>query len=65
MENLTKLVEEEQYEILDEELAKLSREGSGEFVNSFLSAYVPREPHFIVLLLTPSFSTNKQMPKLN
>ena len=43
-----KLVDEKQYEILDEELTKLSGEGSGKFVNSFLSAYIPQVPHFIV-----------------
>ena len=48
LEKLMKLVDEKQYEILDEELTKLSGEGSGKFVNSFLSAYIPQVPHFIV-----------------
>ena len=47
LEKLTKLVEEKQYEILDEELTKLHGQRSGKFVNSFLSAYVPQVPHFL------------------
>ena len=59
LEKLMKLVEEKQYEILDEKLTKLSGEGSGKLVNSFKLAYLPQVPHFTVNSLDTIF-LNKQ-----
>ena len=72
LENLTKLARENEYEILDEELTKLRREGnvSKEFVNSFLSAYIPQVPHFTdssfyAIFLNKQTNKNKQVDNKN
>ena len=72
LEKLTKLARESKYEILDKELTKLHSMGnvSQEFVNSFLSAYVPQVPHFIgssfnIIFLNKQTNKNKQLDNKN